>query len=61
MKKFIVSLLILLIFFACAHSGNITKQQSLIIDLTFQCEEGKQSSCDKLPQEIEKLNKMLEK
>lgn len=51
-KKFIISLLLLLLL-GCTPS--IAKQQSLVIDLTFMCEDGNQKACDRLPKEIKIL------
>lgn len=56
-KKFIVSLLLLLLL-GCASS--IAEQQSLVIDLTFMCEDGNQKACDRLPKEVKVLKGYLE-
>lgn len=56
MKKIVVSLLLLLLL-GCKTS--VIKQQSIVVNLSNECEQGDVISCDKLPKEVNKLKELI--
>ena len=60
-KGFLVSLCLLLLLACGASREQIAKQQSLVVDLTTECQKRIEDACKRLPGETDKLEKMLGK
>lgn len=55
-------MIIIFILYGCgiiSHHRSLSSQQSYVIDLTFECENNNQKSCETLIKEIEILKSMI--